>query len=380
MEYWFLFRSCVVSAIVNAVRPSPRAVESIVVFKLDHLGDLLTAVPALFALRARYPEAQVTLVVGRWCADFARDVLPVDYVAVYDSPAFDREAETRGGGDADALRSVLPGSFDIAYGLRDDSATLAFVLAGGCRCRHDRGTVRLADRARRMMAVLVGRGDPGPLSERETNLRTVGAGEGEVPDGPLIRPRPDMTERVRADIKELVGESTSPLVVMHPGAAWEHKRWPVELHAELAGRLTRDLGATVFVTGSNSERELAERVMTRGARGRVVAGEYDLLLLAALLELADVYVGADTGITHLATLVGTPTVVLFGPGDPRRFGPPRASDVVVYHRQDCSPCSQTTCDRDSACMRAITVDEVEAAVRRFLDVRGGAAAEDGENP
>jgi len=366
MEYQFLLRSCAVSALVNAAHPGSRPARSAVVFKLDHLGDLLTAVPALFALRRTRPDARITLVVGRWCAEFAREFLPVDEVAVYDSPTFDRDAERRGGGDVASLRSALPASFDVAFGLRDDPATLTFSLRGGCRHRRDRGTVRLADRARRAARTLAGGADPGPLSERATNLRIVDASERDVPDGPLIRPRPEDTARVRSDIEAITGGAASPLVVIHPGAAWEHKRWPAERHAALARNLTRDLGATVFVTGSRDERELAEQLMIDGVRGRSVAGEYDLALMVALLGAADAYIGADTGITHLAALTGTPVVVLFGPGDPRRFGPPGADDVVVYHRQDCSPCPQTLCDRDGVCMRAITVSEVETAVHRVL--------------
>ncbi len=363
MEYWFLIRSCVTSAVVNVLHPRPGVARRIVVFKLDHLGDLLTAVPALYALRTRNEEAEITLVAGSWCADFARVFLPVDHVAVYDSPTFDRELRARGGGDAESLRQVLPGPFDAAYGLREDPATLAFSLRGGCRHRRDRGTVRWADRSRRLLLQLSGRGDPGPLSERETNLRIVGAGEADVPHGPLLRPRAEDTERVRTDIVSVAGGSGGPLVVIHPGAAWRYKRWPVERCSELAGRLSRDLGATVFVTGSDSERELAGRVADGAVRGRAVAGDYELPAVVALLAAADVYVGADTGITHLASLVGTPLVALFGPGDPQRFGPAGGAEVIISHRQSCTPCEQRECAQDGACMRAITVDEVEAAVR-----------------
>ncbi|MCD4689933.1 glycosyltransferase family 9 protein, partial [bacterium] len=88
---------------------------------------------------------------------------------------------------------------------------------------------------------------------------------------------------------------------------------------------------------------------------------------AALLSLADVYIGSDTGVTHLAAAVGTPVVALFGPGDPRRFGHGGPRDVVLYHKQNCSPCPQSGCDWDGACMKAITVDEVAAAVTRVLE-------------
>ena len=326
---------------------------------------------AIVSLRRRYPGVEITLVVGSWCEALASSLLPVDIITVYDSPSFDRAVDGRRGGDAVRLRAILNGPYDFAYGLREDAATLGFCLRGGCGWRGDRGTVRVRDRLLRLGSRLTGRGDPGPLGERETNLRIVGAPPGEALGDPLLSPCRDDVEHVLADVRKAFGDAAgAPLVVLHPGAAWVHRRWGVERFAELAARVSEELGAHVFVTGSRGERELAESVLAGGVRGRVVAGEYTIGQTAALLSLADVYVGPDTGITHLAAAVGAPVVALFGPGDPRRFGGSGERDIIVYHRQDCSPCPQTVCGRDSACMRAITVDEVESAVRRALSVDG----------
>jgi len=366
MEYLFLAASSIVSAITNAFHPRACAGERhIVVFKLDHIGDLVTAVPELRRIRGRHPDAEVTLVVGSWCEELATSLLPVDVVAVYDSPRFERGV----GGPSGArrgLREILARrSYDLAYGFRDDAASLGFCLFGGAARRRDRGTIRIRDRMRRMAAVMRHQGDPGPLSEAETNLLIVDVHAEPDPDTNPLAPRRIDVERVTEDVRRARSDAGGPLVVLHPGAVWGHRRWPADRYSDLAVRLRDEFDAVVFVTGSSDERELADRAFAPGA-GRVVAGEYGISTVSALLAQADVFVGADTGITHLASAMGAPVVVLFGPGDPRRFSPIGERVATLYERQDCSPCAQTVCNHDSACMKAITVEAVLQAVRGIL--------------
>jgi ADP-heptose:LPS heptosyltransferase len=365
MEFVFLFLSALVTGLVNIRGLVSRgSVETVVVFKLDHLGDLVTAAPALAALRQTHPGVEITLVVGSWTRELAELVRSHDRLAVYDSPAFDRGAPRRAAPD---LTSALPRArFDLAVGLRDDWSTLRFCLLGGARRRRDRGTVRLADRLGRWASVVRGAGDPGPLGEVATNLRVVGA----QPDGRAPVPSiavPEDAKRVLAEgaLAEWAAWS-APLVVVHPGAGWEHRRWPAERYAELVGRLL-ERGAAVAVTGSVGERDLARSVARPDPSCLALAGDLSLVELAALLAGAAAFVGADTGVTHLAVAVGTPVVALFGPGDPSRFGSFRPGDTVCYHRVACAPCRQVACDDDGACMRAISVDEVADAVAAVLE-------------
>jgi ADP-heptose:LPS heptosyltransferase len=118
--------------------------------------------------------------------------------------------------------------------------------------------------------------------------------------------------------------STAPgAVVVHPGAAFGARRWPADRFAEVARRLG-EAGHRVVVTGSGAERALAERVAAGAglADQAVLAGRLDLTELAALVAEAALLVSNDTGIGHLATAYGTPSVLLFGPTAPAGWGPP----------------------------------------------------------
>jgi ADP-heptose:LPS heptosyltransferase len=112
-------------------------------------------------------------------------------------------------------------------------------------------------------------------------------------------------------------------VVVHPGAAFPARRWPPERFAEVARTLARD-GHRVVVTGSPAERDLARRVASAAGLDddAVLAGRVGLLALAVLVADAELVVCGDTGVSHLATAYGTPSVVLFGPTPPARWGPP----------------------------------------------------------
>ncbi|ASU58092.1 glycosyltransferase family 9 protein [Nocardiopsis dassonvillei] len=118
--------------------------------------------------------------------------------------------------------------------------------------------------------------------------------------------------------------------IVHPGAASGSRRWPPERFARVAGDLAAS-GLRVLVTGSPNETALAERVAeAAGLGGRaVLAGRTSLGLLARLVGEARLVVCGDTGIGHLATAYGTPSVRLFGPVSPRLWGPRVDRDVHV---------------------------------------------------
>jgi ADP-heptose:LPS heptosyltransferase len=121
-------------------------------------------------------------------------------------------------------------------------------------------------------------------------------------------------------------------VLVHPGAQFGAKRWPVERFAQVAAALNRP-DAPVLVTGSAAERPLAVEVAGRAglAESRVFAGRTDLDQLCDLVAGAGLVVCGDTGVAHLASAFGTPSVVLFGPVDPAQWGPPADGPHIVLN-------------------------------------------------
>jgi ADP-heptose:LPS heptosyltransferase len=150
--------------------------------------------------------------------------------------------------------------------------------------------------------------------------------------------------------------SAEGATVIHPGAASSARRWPIERFAAVA-RTEREAGRRVIVTGSTGEIGLASEVARLAGLGghAVYAGKTGLLELAALVAAAGRVICGDTGVAHLATAFATPSVVLFGPTSPEHWGPPpRPQHRVLWAGISGNPHGETT----HAGLLRIDVDEV----------------------
>lgn len=373
-EYWLLLASALVSLVTNLVgwprrlRPPRR----ILVVKVDHLGDAITATPALRALRDAHPEATIDLVLSPSVAPLFRGTPLANRVLAYESPAF-----RRGGSPPDAsappLHEIVRERYDTIVELRGDRNTLALAFRTGAARRVDRGTVRLRDWIGRRL--FSNRHARSPLHEVETNFAIVGpllqdAGAAQAP-GPIpeIRVAAEADRSMRAALESAGLDPAAPFITLHPGAAWRPRAWRAERFAELADRLAASHGLPFAVVGVADERDI-ERAMRAAVREARVAWLFGVLSLpetAALLRASRLLIGNDSGLAHLAAACGTPVIALFGPQDPRRFAPWSARTRTLHHRVPCFPCDQTICVRpELPCVNLIEVAEVEAAARAAL--------------
>jgi ADP-heptose:LPS heptosyltransferase len=154
-------------------------------------------------------------------------------------------------------------------------------------------------------------------------------------------------------------------VVVHPGAAFGARRWPAERFAHLVTALV-EAGADVVLTGSGNEAALAHRIREGSGYPEtpVLAGRTDLLQLAALIAAARLVVCGDTGVAHLATAYRRPSILLFGPTPPSRWGPPATGPhTVLWHGDRVG--DPFGSEPDPALLR-ITVDEVLSAAEHRL--------------
>ncbi|MFC3495374.1 glycosyltransferase family 9 protein [Glycomyces rhizosphaerae] len=267
----------------------PTARGTVLVLRARGTGDLLTAVPALRALRKACPHKQIVLAAPERLRPLA------DLVE-----AVDRLHPTTGVGDLQ-WRSAAP---ELAVNL------------------HGQGPDSVRD--------LLGTGP--------TEL--IAYSHPELPDVPGPRWRPELHEIDRwcrlLDESGIAADPTDLLlpppptptphvgtVVVHPGAAAAARRWPADRFAWVARQLQDD-GHDIAITGGADEISLARSVAAAGgiAPWRVLAAHTGLEELAAVIASARLVLCGDTDIAHLATAFGTPSVVLFGPKPPTLWGPP----------------------------------------------------------
>ncbi len=185
---------------------------------------------------------------------------------------------------------------------------------------------------------------------------------------PRLVPAPAAAARVAHKLAQR-GLAGSPLALIAPGSVWPTKRWLADGFVTVA-RALREAGLSVIVTGSEAERQLVEEVARRSGATALAGADLTLPELLALAARARVFLGNDSGASHIAAAAGTPTVVLFGPTHPSQgLGPQGCHVRVVQHETlACRPChihGPRRCPLGHfRCMRELEAAAVLEAVRR----------------
>jgi heptosyltransferase-2 len=176
---------------------------------------------------------------------------------------------------------------------------------------------------------------------------------------------PDDTAKSRVDalFRETTGALNLPALAIAPGAAQPNKMWMAQHFAVIAARWVDQFHGNVFLVGSDSDRERCQEVANLAAQDAIrnLAGAGDLPVAAEIIRRAAVFLGNDSGLAHLAAAVGTPPVVISGPGDPTEVAPFSPLAVTVRHPVFCSPCYKNSCwrkDRPLECLTEIGIEDV----------------------
>jgi len=162
-----------------------------------------------------------------------------------------------------------------------------------------------------------------------------------------------------------------PLIAIHPGTSAKavFKRWMPDLYAQLADRLVRELKATVLFTWGHEEVEWVEGIRKEMKELSFLGPKTESLTqLGEVYRHCDLYIGGDTGPMHIASLMGIPAVVIYGPTDPIE-NEPMGNHIKVRKEVGCNPCHEYSC-RELLCIQAISADEVFKAAKNILGLTG----------
>lgn len=303
----------------------PGEVRAIAVVRALFLGDLLLSVPAWRALRRRFPRAEITLIGLPWADAFvARMGHLVDRLLLFPGYPGIQEVPYDPERTAAFLAEQRAYGYDLALQMHGDgTATNGFTAALGAR-----GSLGYARPGDQRLAVCLPYEDG--QHEARRWLRLAGAVGAPVGDA---RPEFRATAADRAEAAALLGSAPGgPRVAMHLGAKDPQRRWPPRQFAALGQALRKRCGARLMLTGTAGERGLAAEAAAAMAEPPLdLTGRTGLGAFAALLARSDLLVTNDTGASHLAAAVGTPSVVLFGPTRPAVFAP---LDGARHHAVD----------------------------------------------
>ncbi|MCC6175525.1 MAG: glycosyltransferase family 9 protein [Chloroflexi bacterium] len=307
----------------------PEGQPRLLVLRPGAIGDTLLALPALLALRQRYPEHHVTLVGNAWAVPFVTAVGAVDECALFDGAAVTRLFVP----SAPALNDPFNG-IDVAVAWCADPDG---VLTSGLRVRGAQSVVVApsrppADRpdhvARHLVSTLAPLGIPDV-----------------VPDVPRLILPPD-AQRAAHNLLAPHGLDCRSFVVVHPGSGSAAKNWPPERFADVIRQSYAERSIEAVVLAGPADEAAIQRLLARLDARPIVLRDLPLTVAGAVMRRAAAFLGNDSGFSHLAGLLGCRTLTLFGPTDPGLWKP-LGPHVRTIRRQP---------------LAAVTSDEVLAAL------------------
>jgi heptosyltransferase-1 len=327
----------------------------ILIVKLGSIGDIVHTLPALAAIRRALPDAEISWVVERGSAEILRDNPLLDRLIEVDTKALRRglmSGETLRA-PRQQLRLLRASAFELALDFQGllKSATIARLSRARRVIGFDSDGLR-EPASRFLLHQKISL--PPRLHVIRKNLTLAKAALGiSVPDAESDFEFPIALGQIHQQEADQAASGTNgQYAILNPAGGWPTKLWSAEKFGALADELWSHFGLHSLVSYGPGEEELAHVVLAAAKLGQARTVSLSLKGFHALAKGAQVYVGGDTGPTHLAVAARTPIVGLFGPTEWWRNGSPSADDVCVERNDiDC----RVDCHR-RACSKWICMD------------------------
>ena len=369
-------------------------IKRILVFRIGQLGDTIVSLPAMWAVRKYFPDAQMALLSDVHGNDEyvrAQSIFPPDglFEQWLTYPA--KYGGTSSRGMVKLLMELRRNNFDILVYLAPRWRTSGqvrrdlffFYLAGIHTFIGHRGFEELPPKVP---------GEPLPALQHETDhllfrlsldgipVPEIGSGEMDLKLTNSEREAAHgwMVNYCGSDINERM------LIGIGPGSKKPSKVWPVEYYVELGKKLMGGFNLFPVVFGGQEDMAFADYLIRQWGKGACAAGRLTVRQAAALLSQCRLFIGNDTGTMHLAAAVGTPCVVAFSaqyyPGAWHPYGKGHA---VLREDVPCEGCMLNECNRDLICLRGISVGKMMEAskniLEKFDDINNFVVSDSGNN-
>ncbi|MCM8819319.1 MAG: glycosyltransferase family 9 protein [Candidatus Omnitrophica bacterium] len=341
--------------------------KKILVINLGGIGDILLSQPAIRALKNKFFDAELNLLVVRRVAEFLKNTAYsfIDKVFIFEPNFF----------------GIINNLFTLFY-LREKKFDLAInmrTLVSEKGARNINMLFKILSAKKTAGRDTEGRGnffdikipetDKGLYYERDYDIMTVEALGISVEDKNIyfhIEEKDSLyVEKILKDFKV---DSNKPIIGFHIGGM-PSRRWPIEYFAKALDIISRKFNCVFVVTGSKDEVTLAKRLKKLtdvnfiDLIGKLTAGQ-----LASLIKKFRIFVSNDTGPMHLAAVLKVPLVAIFGPGDLTRYNPKVIWEkaIVLEGGYICSPCNKVFC-RSKECLYRISYEKLVDSVLKILN-------------
>ncbi len=328
----------------------PEKPKRILVIRPGGIGDMLLLLPTLCALRNKYPEAQIDVLCEQ------RNVQALEMAGIINLTPIVYNIKPWL-----FLKELWQNCYDIAIDTEQfHKISAIFAFASGAEIRIG---FKIAPKRNPLYTHLVNYDLIGYEADEFFKLLKI------LDVAPTLKP--EITNVIKF---ESLPEKEHKIVVIHPSASTEYKLWHRTRFVKLL-LLIKDKypDCKTFIVGSQKEREYAmmlkHEFLAKDIKSTVVNGEYSLTDTAELINNADIFIGSDSGLSHLSVLLDTPSITLFGPSDAKKWGVQNEKHISIFSKRTCAPCFifgyQNPC-KSRECMLDITVEEVFESVKKLL--------------
>jgi predicted lipopolysaccharide heptosyltransferase III len=338
-------------------------VKRVLIVRLRSIGDTVLTTPSLIALRRFLPEAQIDILLEDWVAPVLEGFSDVDNVLTFSR----KSKKSR----LNVLLQLRRNKYDVVFNLHGGTTSTFFVRAAGAKHRFGFAHYRYAFLYNHLLSSSIDFWQRETIHSAEQHLALLGFAGVPVSDRP--KSCLHVTETARNSIEEKLAKSQianrkSQIALLHPVAAFDTKQWATENFARVAEFLY-EKGFSIIAIATRKEREVLENLKETSRVSVVTFDDLTLPEITALASKAQIFVGNDSGIAHIAAAVNTPSVVVFGSSNINNWRPwTDAPNEIVYEKMLCQPCAGHFCAEfgKAECVRRIPVSKVVEAAEKVL--------------
>ena len=345
-------------------------VKKILVIRLDFIGDMTVSTAGFKAIREFFPHAEITLLAANLTRNIV-EVMPFfDRIHYFDAPWMVRNGKNKLQTLLAAIQQIKAEHYDMSIDMRGDFRHNILMYLSKPTHRLGFGITGCDF----LLTHPIPSGSNHHMVNLCNDLIHYLCPESKKNYTPSLEITGQDKKKARMIIDHLNNNTfhtQSPIVVIHPGSSWPGRNWRSERFASVADRLIDKYNAKILLAGSASDKKIAREIaLNMKNDSMIIAGKTSIREFVGVLEQSDVFLGLDSGPTHIASATGTKLVALYGPALPDAVGPCGSDHIVLSHHKDfpCSPCDQRVCEKSGhSCMDAIQVDEVFDAVSRQIE-------------
>ncbi len=333
----------------------------VLVVRLRSIGDTVLATPSLIALKRFLPEAQIDILLEDWVAPVLDGFDAIDNVLIVG-----KDKKSR----IETAWRIRRNKYDVVFNLHGGTTATFFVRASGAKYRigFEDYQYSFLYTHRAASSLEFWQNEYAHSAEQQLALLgSVGIPVANKPKSHLVV-TPAALNSVNEKLQSEIQNPKSKIALLHPVAAFDTKQWATENFARIAEYLSaKDL--QIVAVAAKKERKVLDNLKNLSQVSITTFDDLTLPEITALASKAEIFVGNDSGIAHIAAAVNTPSVVIFGSSNRYYWRPwTDAPNEIVYEKMPCQPCAGYVCKEfgEPECIKRVSVENVIAAIEKVL--------------